>query len=277
MTGTLRSTAEVGELYDQMQPMSNEIGDGQFHLWYWYDEVDDDASMEEAMRRITRKTGEALGLRPGEHVLDAGCGVGESAFLLAAEAGVRVTGITVSQVQVDDANRRAEANGTSDRVTFRYGDFMDLDFPDGTFDAVFAIEALAYAPDLVAALRELGRVLRPGGRISFADFSLEKPMTPEQVARFTAPLQVNEPLPLADLLAAVREAGLEVEEYTQCGPRVGGRKAVYRRIEEARRPQMIAKFGEELATAVAANTQGFFDAMPEYVGYVIISARKPRP
>jgi hypothetical protein len=96
------------------------------------------------------------------------------------------------------------------------------------------------------------------------------------MARFVAPLSLNEPLTLQQWTAALAAAGLVVEEYTQCGRRVGGRQAKYRAIEAARRERVAEAVGADVAADAADRTAGFFAAMPEHVGYLIVSARKPR-
>src|SRR5439155_23030027 len=101
---------------------------------------------------------------------------------------VHITGITLSRFEIEAAGRRAQAAGVADRVRFEYGDYTDLSYVDGTFDAVLALESLQNAPDLPRAFAELYRVLRPGGRISFSDFSLESDAEPHRIARFLDPL-----------------------------------------------------------------------------------------
>lgn len=266
--------ADIGRHYDERSPIGDELRNGQIHMWYWYDR-EDDATLPEAVHRITRKVADTLGLRPGEHVLDAGCGPGETAVYLARTHEVTVTGVNVSGFELNRARQRAQAAGLSERARFQYGDFMALPFPDGTFDAVLALESLQNAPDLDQVLRELYRVLRPGGRLSFSDFSLESDRDPERVAKFMATLKLDRLPTQPRWLAHVAAAGFAVEEVTQCGPRVFGRKAKYVEAAMARHGEIAAKFGDSAVAEFSRNHHGFFAPRKDQIGYVIVSARKP--
>ncbi len=104
----------------------------------------------------------ALRVRPNDTVLDAGCGSGHWAVAF-ARRGVRVAGIDLSPEMIRLAHQRADAAGVS--IDWRVGDIAALPFPDASFDAVQARVALHFVPEVPAALRELRRVLRPGGRL----------------------------------------------------------------------------------------------------------------
>ena len=98
-----------------------------------------------------------------ERVLDAGCGSGRLTVALAG-AGARVSGIDTNTGQLEEAQRRAENAGVA--LTLLQADFnAPLPFADASFDAVVSRLAVMAADDPVATLRELGRVLEPGGRL----------------------------------------------------------------------------------------------------------------
>ncbi len=99
----------------------------------------------------------------GSYVLDAGCGIGGPALYLARQLGCRVEGITLSSQQVTRAAQRAREAGLADRLSFRQLDAVHTDYPDGSFDVVWALESLEHIPDRAAFLAEALRVLRPGG------------------------------------------------------------------------------------------------------------------
>ncbi|GAA4196879.1 27-O-demethylrifamycin SV methyltransferase [Streptosporangium oxazolinicum] len=267
--------ANIGTHYDERSPIADELRDGQVHMWYWYDEQDE-ATLTEAVRRITRKVTDTLGLRSGERLLDAGCGPGETGVFLARRYGARVTGITLSAYEIERANERAASNGMEELARFQYGDYMELPFPDGSFDAVLALESLQNAPDPVRVFAEFFRVLRPGGRIAFSDFSLESSAEPKRLATFMSALKLPRLPTLREWLEYAGDAGFEVEEYTQCGPRVFGRRSKYVKAAMSRRQELLAKFGEEALGEFASRHLGFFAPRRDQVGYVIVAARKPR-
>lgn len=106
-----------------------------------------------------------MGLKPGMRVLDVGCGVGGPAREIARFSGAHVTGVNNNQYQVDKATKYTAKAGLSGQIDFVKGDFMGLSelFGEGTFDAVYAIEATVHAPNFEGIYGEIKKVLKPGG------------------------------------------------------------------------------------------------------------------
>lgn len=110
-------------------------------------------------------------LAPGQDLLDAGCGPGTITLDLAARvAPGRVVGIDREAEVIARAEElRAEAGAVAGNVEFRTGDLYRLDFESASFDVVHAHQVLQHLTDPVAALREMRRVLRPGGLLAVRD------------------------------------------------------------------------------------------------------------
>lgn len=108
--------------------------------------------------------------RPGQRVLDVACGSGNLA-LVAARRYCEVAGLDIAPNLVERAEARAAAEGLA--VDFRVGDAQDLPYPDASFDQVFSVFGVMFAPDQERAARELLRVCRPGGTIALASWMPE--------------------------------------------------------------------------------------------------------
>lgn len=108
---------------------------------------------------------EMAGLDPGEEVLETACGSGLVTHRVARAVGPtgRVVGTDLSQGMLDEAEA-ATAEADLPHVTFQRMNAESLDLPDASFDVVLCSLGLMYVPDPGAAIREMGRVLRPGGR-----------------------------------------------------------------------------------------------------------------
>jgi len=123
-----------------------------------------DQFYEAAFDRIVR----ALDPKPGDRVLDAGCGYGFHAVRL-ARRGLRVTGVDFSDVALGRARETVARFGLENFIHLEQGSLLALPFPDGTFDHVSCWGVLMHIPDLETALEELARVLRPGGRMAIGE------------------------------------------------------------------------------------------------------------
>lgn len=150
---------------------------------------------------------EAAGVAPGDRVLDVGCGSGE--FL----ATLRVHGADASGVDPAAGMRIRAREGGAD---VRDGDAEHLPFADGSFDVVVAVNALQFASDTTAALREFARVLAPGGRIGVANWAEGARNDVDALERAIAEADETEPhsdgplRPEGGLEAAFAAAGLRV-------------------------------------------------------------------
>lgn len=101
---------------------------------------------------------DAAGIGSGQSVLDIGCGAGTSTKLI-SDVGATVVGVDAAQGLVDFANQEFEG------IDFWVGGLEELQFGDNEFDVVFAANAVQFASDSGAAMRELKRVCRPGGSV----------------------------------------------------------------------------------------------------------------
>lgn len=105
----------------------------------------------------------------GSTMLDVGCGVGGTSRFIAKKLGrnAQVTGITLSPNQVKRATELAKEQGV-DNANFQVMNALDMDFPDNSFDIVWACESGEHMPDKEAYINEMMRVLKPGGKFVMA-------------------------------------------------------------------------------------------------------------
>jgi SAM-dependent methyltransferase len=123
------------------------------------------------IRDTWRRSTELLRLKPGERVLEVGCGTGTFLPVLAEavdETG-RVVGLDHAPAFLEEAASRLVALGLTDRVELIAGDALAMPFEDATFDVVHCERVLMHLDDPGAAVREMARVVRPGGRIVAAE------------------------------------------------------------------------------------------------------------
>jgi arsenite methyltransferase len=118
--------------------------------------------------RRRRLVYEALGAQPGERILDVGCGPGfyVTELLDQVGAGGSVVGLDASPQMLAVAAHRSEGRPN---VAFHQSDATSLPAEEGGFDRAVSVQVLEYVGDVEAALRELRRVLRPGGRVVIWD------------------------------------------------------------------------------------------------------------
>jgi len=116
---------------------------------------------------IGKRTVTNLKLPAGAKVLDVGCGTGASA-LPAAQAVSKnglVVGVDLAARLLDRARAKASAAGL-DNVEFRVADMTALNYPDANFDAVVSVFSVFFVPDMERLVRELWRMVRPGGKLA---------------------------------------------------------------------------------------------------------------
>ena len=121
---------------------------------------------------------QALQLPSGSRGLDAGCGIGLQALLLAEAVGYtgHVTGLDISPEFLSHAGDIAKKSGLLEQISFREGDVRELPFDNGTFDWAWSSSCVGYSASLepLSAVKELVRVVKPGGSVAILAWSSEK-------------------------------------------------------------------------------------------------------
>ncbi len=141
----------------------------------------------------------ALPVQPGDRVLDMACGDGVYSVWLAEHVGASgsVVGVDIAPAYLEAAEERVRRSSYADRISLQAGSIDSLPFPDDQFDLAWCAHSLYSLPDPVAALRELRRVVRPGGTVAI----LENDTLHHMLLPWPAELEL-----------AIRKAQLEVLE-----------------------------------------------------------------
>ena len=173
-------------------------------------------SLEEAQQAKFRHLCRKLRLKPGEYLLDVGCGWGGLARFAAREFGVKVFGITLSKEQLALAKERVKAQGLQDKVDLQLLDYRDLP-QDGRFDKIVSVGMFEhvghanlreYCQILFNAVREGGLVMNHGITAKHTDGRQVGRGAGEFIERYVFP---NGELPHLSMISAqISEAGLEV-------------------------------------------------------------------
>lgn len=138
-------------------------------------------NLTDAIRNENKILAKIAKIKPSDHVLDAGCGNGDSSVYLAKEIGCHVTGITVVPKQVIKATKYSKEQGVSDKISFLERDYLDTQMPDESFDVIWALESVCCAEPKSKFLEEAFRLLKKGGRLIIADpFQAKETLTEKE-------------------------------------------------------------------------------------------------
>ena len=170
-----------------------------------------DTAQERKLDYICRK----LRLRPGERLLDIGCGWGGLVIYAAQHYGVEAYGVTLSQAQAEFAQKRIQEAGLEDRCRVDLRDYRDVNELN-TFDKIASVGMYEHvgAALLPQFFKHIWKLLRPGGVLFVHGFSSETTLQPGQAPSFASQYIVPDAefVPLSRLLRAAEESGFEIRD-----------------------------------------------------------------
>jgi arsenite methyltransferase len=228
---------------------------------------------------LTARLIDALGVGPGALVADVACGPGASALQAAERAGCRVVGLDLARASVELARAAADAAGLGHRARFVVADAEALPFDDASVDGVLCECALCTFPDKPVAVREIARVLRPGGRLALADVTAPPGRLPSELRSLDAWIAcIGDARPLdslAHLLSAngLRVARTESHDWALRGliERADARLRLARALGSSMPSDLSGSIQRGLTVAAAAQQA----VAAGTLGYGIVVARRP--
>src|SRR6516164_2940701 len=116
----------------------------------------------------TEELAATLQPKASDHVLDIGCGIGGPARWITAKYGCRITGVDLTPGFCEAARELNSLTGLAERITILHGSALAIPVPDASFDHAYSQAVLMNISDKLAFLREVFRVLRPGGLLALS-------------------------------------------------------------------------------------------------------------
>lgn len=219
--------AAVADHYDDLDDFYRDIWGEHVHHGLWRTGRE---SSEVAVRQLVEHLANRVGLRPGDSVVDVGCGYGATARLFAREYGAVVTGLTVSAAQ--HAHASAVDPGATN-PTYLLCDWLENDLPAATFDRAIAIESTEHMGDKARAFAEMFRILRPGGTVGICAWIARERAARWEVRHLLEPIcregrlaGMGTESDYRDLLTAAGFADVRAEDLTRSVRRSWGHGAV---------------------------------------------------
>jgi arsenite methyltransferase len=219
----------------------------------------------------TRRAFELIDFGPGDRLLDVGCGQGESALLAARERGAEAVGLDLGASAIAAAEAAARAKGLDGRARFVRGDAAALPFGGSSFDAVLLECTLSTLVDKERAIREVRRVLRPGGRVAISDVVVDPERLPEPLRGPLAGLAcVGGALDARGYEELLAGAGLRVEAVERVDDAAA---RLAQRVEDRLRGARLLGF-DEVEAAIELVRVGRRAIAEGTLGYAIFAAAR---
>ena len=143
------------------------------HYGFW---EKDTRNLFAAQQNQNEYVNKKLNFQPGESILDAGCGVGGTMVYLASNYNLPIIGINISSEQIKKADKYSKKYNVDGLIKFSKQNFQDTNFPNDSFDKIYTIESGGcYANPVNSFVKEIFRILKPGGQILVVDGFMAKP------------------------------------------------------------------------------------------------------
>jgi SAM-dependent methyltransferase len=189
-----------------------------WHWGYWDDPSTADGSREDyekATERLTSLVLDAAQIADGMRVIDCGCGIGGTVGRINEQfSDVRLTGVNIDERQLALARERVQAR-PGNEVDFVHADACDLPFESESADAVIALECIFHFPSRRKFLREVHRVLRPGGSLAITDLvprARSLPILGTKRSSLAMYGEMNVPMPVVGYKALARMTSMPIRD-----------------------------------------------------------------
>ena len=234
----------------------------------------EDCPHPEAAQHTNEIMALAVSLGPGVRVLDLGCGYGSTARYLASEFGCSVTGTNISRKELDLAHSRSRDAGLDHLLSFRYGDFHRLEFPDRSYDVVWSQEAFLHAADKTGVLSEVRRVLKPGGTLAFTDILVRKDTPDSDRTRIYDRVKSPDMWDLVEYRDALRRLDFRVDHEEDWSQHVARSYGWVRDRLQENRTQLLPRIGAETIDRTVEALSFWVDsANSGYIGWALVVAQ----
>lgn len=204
--------AVVADHYNELDVFYRELWGEHVHHGLW---VNGQESPEVAVRHLVDVVAKEAQIKPGDHVIDIGCGYGAAARQLVRHYGAEVTGITLSSAQ----HAYAQSVTPGANPVYLVADWLTADFPQN-FRAAIAIESSEHMPDRDEFFRRAYRVLQAGGRFVVCAWLSRQAPSSLEVAWLLRPICDEGRVPhlptLNELIASARACGFELINSQDC-------------------------------------------------------------
>ncbi len=230
----------------------------------------------EAMEHTNEIMANAVRLEPGVGVLDLGCGYGSTARYLAANFGCQVTGVNISQKELELARSRSREANLDHLLAFEYGDFHRLQYADASYDVVWSQEAFLHAADKTAVLSECRRVLKAQGSLIFTDITVARDTPDEDRARIYDRVKSPDMWDFEDYRVALSGLGLTIVWEEDWSRYVGRSYAWVRDRLVEQRDALLPRIGAEIIDSTVESLSFWVDsANARKIGWGLFVAEKP--
>jgi sarcosine/dimethylglycine N-methyltransferase len=235
-----------------------------------------DESLRDAMARANERMVDPVAPGPEDTVLDVGCGYGAFARYLAKRFGCKVVASNISDRELEWGEELTSEQGLDDKVSFKWADFHELPFANASFDVCVSQEAFLHAVDKALVMREVGRILKPGGRLIFTDLLVRDGTADADRERIYE--RVNSPVmwDTHDYKAAIADAGLRLQTHKNWSSNVAPTYAWVRNQLKARHDEFERKIGKDVVDRTLKALQFWVDqANNDRIGWEYFVATKP--
>ena len=174
---------KIRDFYDLVSSHFHDLWGEHLHHGYW---IRGDETKEKAQIQLIEHLAQMAKIRSGHAILDVGCGTGASSVYLAKNYKVEATGITISPVQVDLANKAAAKEDVN--ASFLLMDAEAMQF-EKSFDVVWSVESISHYQDIAKFFASAARLLKPNGTIAVIDWFKKPNLNATEYKRKILPIE----------------------------------------------------------------------------------------
>lgn len=198
---------KVRDFYDRLSPYSEDLWGKHLHHGYW---IDGKETKDRAQIQLIEHLAHLACIGAGSKVLDVGCGFGGSTIHLARHYGAETTGITISPIQVEMAEKTAAREGVNPK--FLLMDAEEMKF-DKTFDVIWSVESISHYPNKDRFFCGAAKCMESGGTLAIIDWFKKERLTEREYSKFIQPIEKGmlvEMDTMEDYVALLRANGFQL-------------------------------------------------------------------